>query len=725
VAPATVVRGENGRVVVRAQRLTEPLRIDGVLSESVYASIPPISDFIQTVPAEGQPATERTDAWVMFDERNFYVACRCWDSVPASEWTANELRRDTTQLRNNDSFGALIDTFHDRRNGFFFYTNPLGALADQIVTDEGNPNTDWNPPWTVRTGRFEGGWTVEMSIPFRSLRYRSGSDEQWGIQLRRAIRRKNEWTHLTFVPAATGGSTSIFRVSAAATLVGLELPPAAKNIEIKPYAIGKTTTDRLAPTPLSNDFSPSAGIDAKYGINANLTADLTVNTDFAQVEVDEQQVNLTRNTLIFPEKRDFFLEGRGIFEFARGQGATAGGGLSPSGGAPTFLYTRRIGLNRGRIVPIEIGGRLSGRVGDYQVGVFNMEAGDDEVSATPRTNFTVARVRRNLLRRSTIGAMFTNRSHAIDVPGSNQAYGVDTSFAFFQNVFLNGYYARTKSPDLVGSDDSYQGRFEYGADRYGLKLDYLKVGDNFNPEVGLVRRDSFKRSFAAARFSPRPRRRLRAVRKLTSEVAVEHLENLSGQLETRIYSGHFASEFQNSDVLTIDANNNYEFLLQPLPVAADVRIPSGSYSFTNYTVAYSAGQQRAFSGRIALQQGQFYDGQITALTISGARIAVMKQFSVEPSITVNNVDLPAGDFVTKLYRARLDYAFSPRMFASALVQYNSNDRTYGSNYRFRWEYIPGSEFFVVYTDERDTGRGGYPQLRNKALVVKFNRLVRF
>ena len=725
ISPATVSRGPNGRVVVRAQRLSEPLRIDGVLDEPIYATLPPISDLVQTVPSEGQPATEKTDAWVMFDDRNFYLSCRCWDSAPPDEWVANELRRDTTQLRNNDMFGAMIDTFHDRRNGFNFYTNPLGALADQIITDEGNPNTDWNPPWTVRTGRFEGGWTVEMAIPFRSLRYRSGANQEWGIQIRRAIRRKNEWTHLTRVSAANGGAQGIFRVSAAATLVGLDLPPAAKNIEVKPYAIAKLTTDKITRPPLSNDFAPSAGVDAKYGINANLTADLTVNTDFAQVEVDEQQVNLTRNSLIFPEKRDFFLEGRGIFEFARGQGGFGQGGLSASATAPTFLYTRRIGLNRGRIVPIEVGGRLSGRVGDYQIGVFNMETGDEGVSATPRTNFTVARLRRNILRRSTLGAMFTNRSHTIAGPGSNQAFGVDTSLAFYQNVFVNGYYAKTQSPGVTESDDSYQGRFEYAADRYGAKLDYLMVGDNFNPEVGLVRRDNFRRSYASARFSPRPRRRVRSVRKFTWEAGFEHLENLSGQLETRIHSGRFATEFQNSDQLTIEGSNNYELLLQPLTVATAVRIPRGSYTFSDYTVTYSGGQQRPLSGAVAIQRGQFYDGHITALTVSGARIAVLKQFSIEPSVTINNVTLPAGDFVTKLYRARLDYGFSPRMFASALVQYNSNDKTYGSNYRFRWEYIPGSEFFVVYTDERDTARGGYPDLRNKAFVVKFTRLFRF
>ena len=239
IAPDVISRGDNGRIVVRAVRVSEPLRIDGKLDEQVYSTIPPITDFIQTLPAEGKVSTEKTEAWVMFDDDYIYVTGKMYEDVPPEKWTANEMRRDTSQLRQNDMFGFLVDTFHDRRNGYNFYTNPLGGFADQVVTDEGNPNVDWNPVWEVRTGRFEGGWIAEMAVPFKSLRYNSGTNQTWGIQLRRSIRRKNEWTHLTAVPASTGGSTSIFRVSRAATLVGLDLPPASKNIEVKPYGITK------------------------------------------------------------------------------------------------------------------------------------------------------------------------------------------------------------------------------------------------------------------------------------------------------------------------------------------------------------------------------------------------------------------------------------------------------------------------------------------------------
>ncbi len=719
VPPATVARDAEGHATVRAIKLTSPLKIDGVLDEAVYSEVPPVSDLVQTLPHEGQPATEKTDAWVMFDENNLYLSCRCWDSAPPSEWIANEMRRDTNQLRNNDIFGALFDTFHDKRNGFNFYTNPLGARADQIVTDEGNPNTDWNPVWFVRTGRFDGGWTVEMAIPFKSLRYQSGTNQTWGIQIRRAIRRKNEWTHLTPVPASTGGAQSIFRVSAAGDLVGLDLPPASKNIELKPYGITSLTTDRAR--AISNSPDANGGLDFKYGVTANLTADVTVNTDFAQVEVDEQQVNLTRFSLSYPEKRDFFLEGRGLFDFGKSSGGGGGGGSATT---PTLFYSRRIGLNANRIVPIDIGTRLTGKAGRYGLGMMNIETGDETVSGTPATNFTVMRFKRDILRRSNVGVLFTNRSQSITAPGSNQAFGTDANFNFYQNVSMGGFYARTWTPGITTDQASYQARADWAPDRYGAQAEYTVVGDNFIPEVGLVRRKDFKRSFGQLRFSPRPRS-IRSVRQFTWTGNFEYIENGEGQLETRTAQGHFDTQFENSDDLSVDVTRDYELLTRPFAIATGVTIPTGGYEFSDVQVAYSMGQQRPFSGKVSLQRGNFYDGTITAYSVSGARIAVLDRWSVEPSLSFNDVKLAEGDFTQQVYRVRSDYAFSPLMFVSALVQYNSTDKVFSSNFRFRWEYLPGSEMFLVYTDERDTEAHGLPGLRNRAFVFKINRLFRF
>ena len=721
VAPAVVNRDSQGRATVRAIRLSAPLDLDGRLDDEVYARTASISDFIQQVPREGQAATEKTESWVMFTRDTLYVAARCWDTASADKWVANELRRDTNQLRQNDAFGVILDTFYDRRNGYLFYTNPLGARADQAVTDEGNLNPDWNPVWDVRTGRFDGGWTVEMAIPFKSLRYRAGEDQVWGINSRRVIRRKNEWTHLTPVPASAGVPGGMFRLSRAGTLVGLDLPEASKNIELKPYGIGRVTSDKTITPSLNNDLGWDPGLDVKYGVTANLTVDLTVNTDFAQVEVDEQQVNLTRFSLLYPEKRDFFLEGRGLFDFARQGQATSSTSVTPQ-----LVYSRRIGLNNGRIIPIDVGARLTGKVGRYGIGIMNLATRDDGPSNTPRTDFTVVRIKRDVLRRSTIGLLLTDRTQSSLVAGaSNVAYGADAGFSFYQNVNVGGYWARSDTEGRTNDNDSYQGRLEYTGDRWGAQTQYMKVGSNFTPEVGFVRRANMRRSFGLAKFAPRPKVRFKSVRQFTYQGSIEYIENGAGQLESRLQTGRFAVERQNSDVLSVEANADYELLLRPFTVAKGVSIPRGGYSFDQVTAAYAMGLQRRMSGTWTFQVGEFYNGHLTSASFTGARVSIVKQWSVEPSIAVNAVSLPVGDFTTTVLRARSDYGFSPRMFASALLQYNSTDHVFSNNLRFRWEYLPGSELFIVYTDERDTLQPGYPDLKNRALVVKINRLLRF
>ena len=546
VEPAVINRDEDGRATIRAVRIDEQPRLDGVLDEPIYETIPAITGFLQQAPDEGAPATERTEAWITFDESNLYVAGRVWDSAPESDWVANELRRDTAQLRQNDTFAVILDTFYDRRNAVAFYTNPLGAIADFALTNEGNPNSDWNPVWDVRTGRFDGGWTVEMEIPFRSLRYRPGLSQVWGVQLRRNVRRKNEWAYITQVPISAGnGPGGIFRVSAAATLVGIDAPSGSKNLELKPYAIGGVSTDLTADVPFTNEGSRDAGLDVKYGVTQNLTADFTFRTDFAQVEVDEQQVNLTRFPLFFPEKREFFLEGRGIFDFASGTfSGGGGGGLRRQGGgffgggnAPTIFYSRSIGLQNGSIVPILAGGRVTGKVGAFDVGLINMQA--DAVSDPVRqlnvasTNFTVVRLKRDILRRSSVGAIFTNRSISLEGDGSSRAYGIDANFSFYENVSFLAYAARTETPGNRGRDGSWQGRFDYTGDVFGMQVEHLMVEDNFKPEVGFLRRDDFRRSYGTLRYSPRPRG-IESVRQFRFEASRDYIESAStGVVETR------------------------------------------------------------------------------------------------------------------------------------------------------------------------------------------------
>ena len=739
VAPAVITR-DGGQATMRAIRLLAGIEVDGRLDEPVYETVAPVSDFIQQLPDEGALATERTDAWVMFDDENFYVAGRCWDSAPASEWVATEMRRDAFNMLNNDLFGFLIDTFYDRRNALLFYANPLGGFVDQALTNEGNPNRDWNPVWDVKTGRFDGGWTIEMVVPFKSLRYRPARDQVWGIQLRRTVMRKNEWAYLTLIPisaAGFGGRGGVFRVSAAGTLVGLEAPPAGIHLEVKPYAIGGLTPAGVEAgaggTPESRfERDGKAGVDLKYGITQNLTADFTYNTDFAQVEVDEQQVNLTRFNLFFPEKREFFLEGRGIFNFARGSFRTARslrrGSVLGGGDAPTMFYSRRIGLQGGQAVPILGGGRLTGKVGAFDVGALNIQTGNEAVSGALDTNFTVLRVKRDMLRRSSIGGIVTNRSLSLSGDGSNQAYGADAVFSFFDSVNLLGYYAKTSTTGVSGRDSSYQARFDYGADRYGLEVDHLLVEGNFRPEVGFLRRRNFRRTSLSGRFSPRPRS-IESVRQFVFEASHDYFVTAdTGFLETRQNQVAFQTELENSDQFGVRLSDSYELLQMPFfPSGGDVAIPAGGYGFADVRLTYALGPQRLLNGRVEVATGGYFDGEITSVDLSRGRIDLSSRLSVEPSMSFNWIDLPGGSFRTDLARARVNYTFSPRMFFSGLLQYNSANRTLGTNLRLRWEYSPGSELFVVYTEEQDTDPlrpDRYDGLRDRGFVIKITRLFR-
>ena len=725
IAPEVVARDDQGRTTVRATRLTQEIRLDGRLDEEIYRTVPPITGFIQQLPDEGAPASERTDAWVFFDEKSLYVTARAYDSAPPSEWVANEMRHDVIQLRQNDSFSLLLDTFHDRRNGVAFLVTPIGGYSDFAITNEGNVNTDWNVVWDMRTGRFDGGWTVEIEIPFKSLRYPPGKTQVWGIQLRRIVRRRNEAAYLTALPisAARGNSViaGLWRVSEAATLVGLEVPPLSIDAEIKPYGITGLRTDVNASPPTENDVDADFGVDVKYRLTQNLTADFTLNTDFAQVEVDERQVNLTRFSLFFPEKREFFLEGRGNFDFARGGGRGAGGG------APTLFFSRRIGLQGGQIVPIMAGGRVTGKVGPFDVGVLNIQTGDETTSGAESTNFTVVRVKRDILRRSTVGGIFTNRSRSLLGDGSSQVYGLDGRLAFYDDLSFTGYFAKTQTLAGNRDDQSYRGSFDYAGDRYGLAVGQLVVEDNFIPEVGFVRRDNFRLRSATARFSPRPRS-IDLIRRFVVSGRFEHIVTADeGELETREGQILLESEFENSDQLSFFFNDNYELLTSPFTIAPGVTLPIAGYSFRSFRASYRFGAQRPISGQITVRTGGFWSGDNTSVSLSRGRVEVTPQLSVEPSVSLNWVDLPEGSFNTQLVRTRFTYTVTPRMFFSGLLQYSSSGDSFSTNFRFRWEYSPGSELFVVYSEDRDTDPlvpDRFTALRNRGLVVKVNRLFR-
>jgi hypothetical protein len=370
VAPEVVSRDAQGHVTVRAVRLTEPLVIDGLLRDPIYSQVPAIGDFVQQEPHEGEPATERTEVWIFFDATNIYFAVRCLDDQP-DRVIANEMRRDSNNIFQNDNVQLVVDTFYDRRSGVLFQTNALGALSDQEVSDERNFNRDWNTVWDVKGARTDEGWSAEFVIPLKSLRYRASGPQTWGFNIQRRIPWKNERSYLSGVPASYGGR-GINKLSSAATLVGLEVPPQGRNLEIKPYAISAVTTNRHVDPAVAHDLTGDAGFDVKYGVTKGLTADFTYNTDFAQVEQDEEQVNLTRFDLFFPENRDFFHEGQGLFAFG-----PAGEERLTAGNAPTLLpvvfFSRRIGLSDENQVTILAVSRMTARVWRQSIGVLNIQ----------------------------------------------------------------------------------------------------------------------------------------------------------------------------------------------------------------------------------------------------------------------------------------------------------------------------------------------------------------
>ncbi len=716
---------------MRATRITEPIVVDGRVDEEIYAHVHPMTDFIQQEPREGQAATEKTEVWLFFDDKNIFVSAICWDSHPERA-KPKEMRRDESALFDNEVFMASFDTFYDRRNAFNFHVNMSGGFSDAYSTEERDYNRDWNTIWETKVARFDKGWSVEMVIPFKSLRYRAGRDPIWGVNFRRQVGWKNETSFLTQVPASMG-RRGHQKASAFATLVGLELPPPARNFELKPFAIGDVTTDRLASPAVSNAFDRNAGLDVKVGVTQGLTTDVTFNTDFAQVEVDEQQVNLTRFNTFFKEKRDFFLEGQGIFNFG-GVKNTGRDNLGPGGQSmglnpnptdmPNLFFSRRIGLDNGHKVPIRAGARMTGKAGPYSIGVLDIQTGDESHLGTRSTNFGVVRIKRDILRRSAIGVLMTSRSLNSSGVGSNQLYGVDGVFAFYQNLNINTYLAKTTTPGKSGSDLSYRAQLDYGADRYGLQVEHMLMDDNFNADVGFARRTRFRRDSAYARFSPRPKS-VPGVRKFIFDTTQDYITSPTGQLQSRNSEVAFRGDMRNADSFAIEFASNREVIAQPFHVVPSVTVPVGSYGFSEIRGGYQFSPQwPVASGTIKLTHGTFYGGKRTEIALAKSAVNASSRFVIEPVLTVNWVDLPYGQFATSLFSTRTTYSFTPRTMLGMLTQYSSASHTIGTNVRFRWEYTPGSDLFVVFNDNRDSRTPGFPGLQSRSFVVKITRLFR-
>ena len=692
-----------GELVLRAVRVPEAPRLDGVLDEPLWQRAPVFDGFVQQVPEEGAPATERTEVRIVFTEDSLYFGVVNYQSQP-DRIIANELRRDHGRMHvRNDTFSIILDTFHDHRNGYLFYFTPLGARADWACIDEGRSwNQDWDPVWDVATRLVPGGWTAEAEIPFKSIRYRADGGS-WGINLRRIVLYKNEWAYATPIPAsyATAG---IGKLSSAATLEGLEGISKGRNLEITPYAVAEARADVGDETSGRRAFQP--GIDVKYGFTPNTNLDLTVNTDFSHVEVDEQQINLSRFSLFFPEKRAFFQEGRGIFDF----GATRGSyRVLP-------FFSRRIGLEGGRPVPIRGGGRLTGKMGSYSLGLLSLRTGEHALN--PATTFSVARLKRDVFGRSSVGMLWTDRRSGASTP-ANGVLGFDANMTFLTKSQLDLFWVRSTA--VAGaSSSSHRTHLLLENDLLGFETDWMRVGDAFDPGVGFVQRRDMDRRFVRAQVSPRPGRL--GVRKIFFRSALDYILNLRGLLETRVHASEIEIELDRSDFITFGFDRSYETLEEPFKVAGRLSIEPGAYRFDYWSLALGLSQSRDLSGTVRLRSGEFFDGRRRDFFASGI-FKLNKHFFFDVSYSTSDIRLRSGELRTQLVGVRGNVALNTRLFGTALVQWNDVTHEFGLNARLRYTYRPGSDLHIVF-NERVTQPGNDWLLTERSFIVKWTYLFR-
>ena len=736
---------------VLAARTVEAPVIDGVLNDAAWHLASPTDDFLQREPVEGARPSERTELRVLVDGDYLYLAIRCDDSEP-SRIVASRMRRDA-DLWEDDFIHVILDPYNDGRGGFLFSTNPLGAQRDALLSDEGRTRNDaWDRVWSCRTHRDEGGWSAEIALPLNQLRYPDSDDATWGINVERMVRRKNEEIFLVPPPQAFG-MDGPNRTSFMAELTGLGRLESGTALEVTPYLLPGNERDYDG-LDTSEQLFVDAGVDVKYGLTPSVTLDLSYNTDFAQVESDQQQVNLTRFSLFFPEKRDFFLEGAGIFDL--GERFERFGGVPPT----LLFYSRRIGIEEGHAVPVLAGGKVAGRLGAYQLGLLSMVTepalfrdevdedqfltadglwlNDDDVdeleergAAVPsfvdtaevevidtvdvdRTAFTVLRLKRDVLGRSTVGVMAIDRSPGQDEADHNRALGADASLSFNDAATqIRGFAARTWSPGLSGGEYAAFVEAGHQTQLVETRLSYLDVGENFSPEVGFVPREDIRRVRGSVWIRPRPDAawvRRMAIGPGITVIADHEREVLTREVELPLWVN-----LEVGDWLGAGIRQRYELLDESFEIHEDIEIAEGEYTFNQGYIRAFPNRSRRLSGGQMLEYGQFFGG--TRLRWSTEAVwKVNGNLTAEVDYELNRVDLPGGDFLTNRLSKRATYSFSPDLFVRGFVQWNSKSELVGGNFLLSYQYRPGSDLYLVYNHAWDT-EGGWRQL-NRSLQMK-------
>ena len=692
--------------IVTAIRITDPIVLDGRLDEPAWKLASPATDFFQRTPISGIPAGERTEVRVLYDDDNLYFGVYCYDSQPA-RIVVKELKRDF-DLNGTDMVQIVIDSLHDGLGGYSLSVNPAGARRDNHLGLNGG-GVNWDAVWDVGTRRTEEGWVAEYQVPFKSLRFSDAPSQEWGLQVSRRILRLNEES--TWAPLPIRFSTS--QTNLAGTLRGLENVSPGRNLKVKPYILGQVSQARISgELQTTKSFGSwddyGKGFDVKYSLTPSLTLDTTYRTDFAQVEADQQQVNLTRFNLFFPEKREFFLENANVFSFG------PGGNLLP-------FFSRRIGLNAaGTPVPVLVGARTSGRVADnLNVGVLAMRT-DNVGTITPANNYLVGRARRNFLTNSWIGALGTHRDSSIS-GDYNRVYGGDAHFQFYDDKLeFDGYLLRSDTPGRA--DQNLARRFQTGwrGDELNASVEYNAVQPNFNPEVGFVRRGDMSQYFGELSWAPRIEHP--PIQNLNFGTTVDYFNRASiGEIETRVQEATTGIRFRNNGSVNFVATRIFERLFEPFEIRSNLFIPTGDYQYMGYAANANMGNGRQITGNANVGWGEFWDGHNKAL--SGAiGWRPDYHFSFDATFSRNHVTLPNGEFITNLIGTRLLYAFTPRAFFNAFLQYNADTHQVSSNIRFNLTYRPLSDLYLVYNDTRDTVRR---EPIGRSFVIKLTRMVDF
>lgn len=704
---------------VNALRVERAPRLDGVLDDADWARATAIDNFTQQEPREGQPATERTEVRLLFDGRTLYIGVHAFDSQPGA-LVATEMRRDSDRLVDEDNFQLILDTFNDSRNGYMFVTTPLGAKLEQQISEEGegnnragrnnsNINRNWDGVWDVAARVTSDGWTAEIAIPFTTLRFSDAEQQSWGINFMRNIRRKNEQVYWAPIPKAY----SLYRVSLAGTLTGLGALDHGLDLKVKPFLLSGVRDSELTAGNARTHRVGDVGLDLRYGVTSGLNLDVTLNTDFAQAEADQQQINLTRFSLFFPEKRDFFLEHAGLFNMG------TGGTFGTSQLETDLFFTRRIGLSdTGQPVPILGGARLAGKVGRHNIGLLDIHTND--AVGKPGDNFLVARYSSDILKRSRVGALLINKD-ARDGDGFNRTLGVDANLALGTNLQINSFAAKTASPGAAGSDLAFFGRVAYRNPQWNLYLNYLDVQDNFNAEVGFVQRRGVRATKAFINPTPRPGRF--GIRMLDPMLVVTYVTDQQNRMISRTQHYMVGTWLQDGSFINLIHQRQLEVLDQPFRVRSNVEIPKGTYRFDEWSFMYNTNPARRLYGRFSYQPNQFYDGTSKGLSVASG-LRATSRFSTELEYTRNDVELPHGNFLVNLAVLKLDYAFSPRMTLRSLTQFNTSAHEVSNSIRFNYTYRPGSDIYIVYNDLRPNGLPGDAfGPTDRQLLIKVNYML--